>query len=70
MLEPPRALKNLGISIKDGQKIDLNKIVGRTFKVISNNNYYQEIAAKATKTSVIPASRPPVNLVTVPDISV
>lgn len=37
------ALKNLGISIKDGQKIDLNKIVGRTFKVISNNNYYQEL---------------------------
>ncbi len=36
-------LKNLGISIKDGQKIDLNKIVGRTFKVISNNNYYQEL---------------------------
>lgn len=38
------ALKNLGISIKDGQKIDLNKIVGRTFKVISNNNYYQELS--------------------------
>lgn len=37
------ALKNLGISIKDGQKIGLNKIVGRTFKVISNNNYYQEL---------------------------
>ena len=37
------ALKNLGISIKDGQKIDLNKLVGRTFKVISNNNYYQEL---------------------------
>lgn len=37
------ALKNLGISIKDGQKIDLNKLVGHTFKVISNNNYYQEL---------------------------
>ena len=37
------ALKNLGISIKDSQKIDLNKLVGRTFKVISNNNYYQEL---------------------------
>ena len=37
------ALKNLGISIKDGQKLDLNKIVGRTFKVISNNDYYQEL---------------------------
>src|SRR5699024_11605214 len=30
------ALKNLGISIKDGQKIDLNKIVGRTYNVMRN----------------------------------
>ena len=37
------ALKNLGISIKDGQKLELNKIVGRTFKVINNNDYYQEL---------------------------
>lgn len=37
------ALKNLGISIKDGQKLELNKIVGRTFKVINNNDYCQEL---------------------------
>ena len=37
------ALKNLGISIKDGQKLNLNKVVGQTFKVISNNDYYQEL---------------------------
>lgn len=37
------ALKNLGISIKDGQKLNLNEVVGQTFKVISNNDYYQEL---------------------------
>lgn len=37
------ALTNLGIKVKDGQKIDLSKLIGKKFKVISNNNYYQAL---------------------------
>lgn len=37
------ALKNLGMDVKDGSKINLNKLVGKTFSAISNNNYYQEL---------------------------
>lgn len=37
------ALKNLGLSVKDGEKIDFNKLVGKTFKVIPNNDYYQKL---------------------------
>ncbi|RMC47386.1 ABC transporter ATP-binding protein/permease [Lactobacillus sp. ESL0228] len=36
-------LKNLGFTIKDGDKVDLNKLVGREFKIIDNNNYYQQL---------------------------
>ncbi|AKP67065.1 ATP-binding cassette domain-containing protein [Companilactobacillus ginsenosidimutans] len=35
-------LKNIGIKVKDGQKIDYSKIVGKEFKIVSNNNYYQK----------------------------
>lgn len=37
------ALKNLGMDVKNGSKINLNKLVGKTFSAISNNNYYQEL---------------------------
>lgn len=37
------ALTNLGIKVKDGQKINLNKLVGKKFKIISNNDYYQKL---------------------------
>ena len=37
------ALKNLGLNVKDGEKINLNNLVGKTFKIVSNNDYYQEL---------------------------
>lgn len=37
------ALKNLGLNVKDGEKIHLKKLVGKTFKIVSNNDYYQEL---------------------------
>lgn len=37
------ALRNLGMDVKNGSKINLNKLVGKTFSAISNNNYYQEL---------------------------
>lgn len=39
------ALKNIGMSVKSGEKIDYSKIVGKTFKVVSNNTYYQKNSA-------------------------
>lgn len=36
-------LKNLGIKIKSGEKLDYHKLIGKEFKVVSNNNYYQEL---------------------------
>ena len=36
-------LKNLGIKIKSGEKLDYQKLIGKEFKVVSNNNYYQEL---------------------------
>ena len=36
-------LKNIGIKIKSGEKIDYHKVIGKEFKVVSNNNYYQEL---------------------------
>ncbi|WP_125709723.1 ABC transporter ATP-binding protein/permease [Companilactobacillus zhongbaensis] len=36
------ALKNIGMKVKDGQKLNYNKIVGTEFKVVSNNDYYKE----------------------------
>ena len=37
------ALTNLGLKVKDGQKINLNKLIGKTFKIVDNNNYYQQL---------------------------
>ena len=37
------ALKNIGLKVKDGQKINFNKLVNKTFKVIPNNSYYQKL---------------------------
>ncbi len=37
------ALKNLGFDVKDGQKLDFDKIVGTTFKIVNNNNYYTKL---------------------------
>lgn len=37
------SLKNLGIDVKNGEKINLNKLVGKTFSIVSNNDYYQEL---------------------------
>ena len=37
------AIKNLGFKVKAGQKINLKTLVGKQFKLISNNNYYQEL---------------------------
>lgn len=36
-------LRNLGIKIKSGEKLDYHKLIGKEFKVVSNNNYYQEL---------------------------
>lgn len=36
-------LRNLGIKIKSGEKLNYRKIIGKEFKVVSNNNYYQEL---------------------------
>lgn len=37
------ALKNLGLSVKDGQKLDFNKLVGKEIKLVNNNNYYKKL---------------------------
>ena len=37
------ALKNIGMKVKDNQKLDFNKIVGQEFKVVSNNDYYRQV---------------------------
>lgn len=37
------ALKNLGMNVKDGQKINFNKLINQTFRVIPNNSYYQKL---------------------------
>lgn len=36
-------LKNLGFNIKDGDKVDLNKLVGREFRIVDDNHYYQQL---------------------------
>ncbi|WP_334331836.1 ABC transporter ATP-binding protein/permease [Companilactobacillus sp. HBUAS59544] len=38
------ALKNIGLKVKDNQKLDFNKIVGQEFKVVGNNDYYNQVA--------------------------
>lgn len=37
------SLKNLGFDVEDGNKIKFNKLIGKQFSVVSNNNYYQEL---------------------------
>ena len=37
------ALKNIGLTVKDGQKLDFNKLVGKEFKVVNNNDYYKKL---------------------------
>ncbi|MQS75367.1 ATP-binding cassette domain-containing protein [Companilactobacillus halodurans] len=39
------ALKNIGMKVKDGQKLDFNKIVGQEFKIVNNNDYYRQLGA-------------------------
>lgn len=39
------ALKNIGMNVKNGQKIDFNKLVGKEFKIVNNNDYYKQAAA-------------------------
>ncbi|MCH4009805.1 ABC transporter ATP-binding protein/permease [Companilactobacillus sp.] len=35
------ALKNIGINVKNNQKLDFNKIVGTQLKIVNNNDYYK-----------------------------
>ena len=37
------SLKNLGFDVEDGNKIKFDKLIGKQFSVVSNNNYYQEL---------------------------
>ena len=36
-------IKNLGFKVKTGQKIKYPKFVGKTFKIVANNDYYQKL---------------------------
>ena len=36
-------LKNLGFKVKAGEKIKYPKLVGKTFKIVANNDYYQKL---------------------------
>ncbi|MGX4687341.1 ABC transporter ATP-binding protein/permease [Vagococcus sp. JNUCC 83] len=37
------SLKNIGMDVKEDEPIPFDKIIGKEFKLISNNNYYQKI---------------------------
>ena len=37
------SLKNLGFDVSENDRIKFDKLVGKTFKVVSNNDYYQEL---------------------------
>lgn len=37
------SLKNLGFDVSNNEQIKFDKLVGKTFKVVSNNAYYQEL---------------------------
>ncbi|URW71000.1 ABC transporter ATP-binding protein/permease [Lactobacillus kefiranofaciens subsp. kefirgranum] len=37
------ALKNLGFDIDDKAQVKFNKLVGKEFRVVANNDYYQEL---------------------------
>lgn len=36
-------LKNLGLNIKNGAKVDLSQLVGREFRIATNDDYYQKL---------------------------
>lgn len=36
-------LKNLGIKIKANEKLNFNKLIGKEFRIVSNDDYYQEL---------------------------
>lgn len=38
------ALKNLGMNVKDNQKLNFNDLVGKEFKIVSNNDYYKKVS--------------------------
>lgn len=37
------ALRNLGITVKEGQKFNYNSLVGTTVKLVNNNDYYTKL---------------------------
>lgn len=37
------SLKNLGFTVKEGEKFDFDKLVGTTTKVVANNDYYTKL---------------------------
>ena len=37
------SLENLGFDVSENDQIKFDKLVGKTFKVVSNNHYYQEL---------------------------
>ncbi|MGQ5708529.1 ABC transporter ATP-binding protein/permease [Lactobacillus sp. PSON] len=37
------ALKNLGFDIDDGDKVKFNKLIGKEFSLVSNNDYYSQL---------------------------
>lgn len=37
------SLKNLGFDVSNKDKVKFNKLVGKTFRIVSNNDYYQEL---------------------------
>lgn len=37
------ALKNLGFDIKNGKQLKFNKLIGKEFSIVPNNDYYQKI---------------------------
>ncbi|KRM55450.1 ABC transporter ATP-binding protein/permease [Lacticaseibacillus sharpeae] len=37
------ALKNLGFKVKENQKFDYSKLVGKTVKLVTNNDYYTKL---------------------------
>lgn len=38
------ALKNLGMNVKNNQKLNFNQLVGKEFKVVANNDYYNKVS--------------------------
>lgn len=36
-------LKNLGLKVKSDEKLNFKKLIGRKFKVVANDDYYQEL---------------------------